>query len=221
MSALRFPRLRGVLGARLGVCAGARPSAVARCAGGRAAALALAYRDAAGPVRPLPLRASHRCIFLDCRLTSLSQLGRVNRIRRLLGQCPAGPQSGSCRLDLGSCDAPLGPGVGTSAVENPPPPLFSSHTFKTREERRPRPDLCLTRCLCAQERGPGSHGLLSASQAALMRLTQQAHQLAFDAVFLRIKQQLLLVPKMEVSPRPAPAPGGGPPAVPAPLQLAA
>lgn len=179
-------------------------------------------------MRPLPLRASHRCIFLDCRLTSLSQLGRVNRIRRLLGQCPAGPQSGSCRLDLGSCDAPLGPGVGTSAVENPPaptvflpPPLFSSHTFKTREERRPRPDLCLTRYLCAQERGPGSHGLLSASQAALMRLTQQAHQLAFDAVFLRIKQQLLLVPKMEVSPRPAPAPGGGPPAVPAPLQLAA
>ncbi|XP_016010991.2 conserved oligomeric Golgi complex subunit 7 [Rousettus aegyptiacus] len=48
-----------------------------------------------------------------------------------------------------------------------------------------------------KERGPGSHGLLSASQAALMRLTQQAHQLAFDAVFLRIKQQLLLVPKME------------------------
>lgn len=54
-----------------------------------------------------------------------------------------------------------------------------------------------------------------------MRLTQQAHQLAFDAVFLRIKQQLLLVPKMEVSPRPALAPGGGPPVVPAPLQLAA
>lgn len=33
-----------------------------------------------------------------------------------------------------------------------------------------------------------------------MRLNQQAHQLAFDSVFLRIKQQLLLVPKMEVSP---------------------
>lgn len=119
-----------------GVGAGARPSAVARCAGGRAAALALAYRDAAGPVLPLPLRASHRCIFLDCRLTSLSQLGRVNRIRRLLGQCPAGPQSGSCRLDLGSCDAPPGPGVGTSAVENHPPP----HCFPLTHSKRVRSD---------------------------------------------------------------------------------
>lgn len=48
-----------------------------------------------------------------------------------------------------------------------------------------------------KEKGSSSHGLLSASQAALMRLNQQAHQLAFDSVFLRIKQQLLLVPKME------------------------
>ena len=34
---------------------------------------------------------------------------------------------------------------------------------------------------------------------ALTRLNQQAHQLAFDSVFLRIKQQLLLVSKMDVS----------------------
>ncbi|XP_061456184.1 conserved oligomeric Golgi complex subunit 7 isoform X3 [Rhineura floridana] len=42
-----------------------------------------------------------------------------------------------------------------------------------------------------------SHNLLSASRSALMRLNQIAHQLAFDSVFLRIKQQLLLVAKME------------------------
>nr|KAF6354593.1 component of oligomeric golgi complex 7 [Myotis myotis] len=48
-----------------------------------------------------------------------------------------------------------------------------------------------------KEKGSGNHNLLSASRAALTRLNQQAHQLAFDSVFLRIKQQLLLIPKME------------------------
>uniref|UniRef100_A0A8D1FFM7 Conserved oligomeric Golgi complex subunit 7 n=1 Tax=Sus scrofa TaxID=9823 RepID=A0A8D1FFM7_PIG len=42
-----------------------------------------------------------------------------------------------------------------------------------------------------------NHNLLSASRAALTRLNQQAHQLAFDSVFLRIKQQLLLISKMD------------------------
>ncbi|XP_070617012.1 conserved oligomeric Golgi complex subunit 7 [Erythrolamprus reginae] len=42
-----------------------------------------------------------------------------------------------------------------------------------------------------------SHNLLSASRSAFTRLNQLAHQLAFDSVFLRIKQQLLLVAKME------------------------
>uniref|UniRef100_A0A2D4KHH3 Conserved oligomeric Golgi complex subunit 7 n=1 Tax=Micrurus paraensis TaxID=1970185 RepID=A0A2D4KHH3_9SAUR len=42
-----------------------------------------------------------------------------------------------------------------------------------------------------------SHNLLSASRSAFTRLNQMAHQLAFDSVFLRIKQQLLLVAKME------------------------
>ncbi|KAM6423601.1 conserved oligomeric Golgi complex subunit 7 isoform 1-T2 [Liasis olivaceus] len=42
-----------------------------------------------------------------------------------------------------------------------------------------------------------SHSLLSASRSAFTRLNQLAHQLAFDSVFLRIKQQLLLVAKME------------------------
>ncbi|XP_023607326.1 conserved oligomeric Golgi complex subunit 7 isoform X2 [Myotis lucifugus] len=49
-----------------------------------------------------------------------------------------------------------------------------------------------------KEKGSGNHNLLSASRAALTRLNQQAHQLAFDSVFLRIKQQLLLIPKMEI-----------------------
>ncbi|XP_066131952.1 conserved oligomeric Golgi complex subunit 7 isoform X1 [Saccopteryx bilineata] len=49
-----------------------------------------------------------------------------------------------------------------------------------------------------KEKGSSSsHSLLSTSRAALTRLNQQAHQLAFDSVFLRIKQQLLLLPKME------------------------
>ncbi|XP_026543900.1 conserved oligomeric Golgi complex subunit 7 [Notechis scutatus] len=42
-----------------------------------------------------------------------------------------------------------------------------------------------------------SHNLLSAPRSAFTRLNQLAHQLAFDSVFLRIKQQLLLVAKME------------------------
>ncbi|VTJ63481.1 Hypothetical predicted protein [Marmota monax] len=48
-----------------------------------------------------------------------------------------------------------------------------------------------------KEKGSSNHNLLAAPRAALTRLTQQAHQLAFDSVFLRIKQQLLLVSKMD------------------------
>nr|XP_060504770.1 conserved oligomeric Golgi complex subunit 7 [Panthera onca] len=48
-----------------------------------------------------------------------------------------------------------------------------------------------------KEKGSSNHNLLSASRMALTRLNQQAHQLAFDSVFLRIKQQLLLVSKMD------------------------
>ncbi|XP_074052337.1 conserved oligomeric Golgi complex subunit 7 isoform X3 [Macrotis lagotis] len=48
-----------------------------------------------------------------------------------------------------------------------------------------------------KEKGSSNHNLLSASRVALIRLNQQAHQLAFDSVFLRIKQQLLLISKME------------------------
>ncbi|XP_030098374.1 conserved oligomeric Golgi complex subunit 7 isoform X3 [Mus musculus] len=48
-----------------------------------------------------------------------------------------------------------------------------------------------------KEKGSSNHNLLSASRTALTRLNQQAHQLAFDSVFLRIKQQLLLVSRMD------------------------
>uniref|UniRef100_A0A8D0GYR2 Conserved oligomeric Golgi complex subunit 7 n=1 Tax=Sphenodon punctatus TaxID=8508 RepID=A0A8D0GYR2_SPHPU len=48
-----------------------------------------------------------------------------------------------------------------------------------------------------KDKGTSNHTLLSGSRSALTRLNQLAHQLAFDSVFLRIKQQLLLVPKME------------------------
>ncbi|XP_063573271.1 conserved oligomeric Golgi complex subunit 7 isoform X3 [Pongo abelii] len=48
-----------------------------------------------------------------------------------------------------------------------------------------------------KEKGSSNHNLLAAPRAALTRLNQQAHQLAFDSVFLRIKQQLLLISKMD------------------------
>ncbi|XP_053550553.1 conserved oligomeric Golgi complex subunit 7 [Bombina bombina] len=48
-----------------------------------------------------------------------------------------------------------------------------------------------------KEKGAVSTSLLPASRSALTRQNQMAHQLAFDSVFLQIKQQLLLVPKME------------------------
>ncbi|XP_048465333.1 conserved oligomeric Golgi complex subunit 7 [Rhincodon typus] len=48
-----------------------------------------------------------------------------------------------------------------------------------------------------KEKGTGNNNLLSEARAALTRLNQQAHQLAFDSVFLRIKQQLAQVPRME------------------------
>ncbi|NXH21921.1 COG7 protein, partial [Bucco capensis] len=48
-----------------------------------------------------------------------------------------------------------------------------------------------------KEKGSSSQQLLSCCRAALSHLNQLAHLLAFDSVFLRIKQQLLLLPKME------------------------
>ncbi|XP_049645464.1 LOW QUALITY PROTEIN: conserved oligomeric Golgi complex subunit 7 [Suncus etruscus] len=48
-----------------------------------------------------------------------------------------------------------------------------------------------------KEKGSSNHNLLSTSRVALTCLNQQAHQLAFDSVFLRIKQQLLLVCRMD------------------------
>ncbi|XP_073492801.1 conserved oligomeric Golgi complex subunit 7-like isoform X2 [Aquarana catesbeiana] len=48
-----------------------------------------------------------------------------------------------------------------------------------------------------KEKGAINAGLLSSTRSALTRQNQVAHQLAFNSVFLRIKQQLLWVPKME------------------------
>lgn len=52
--------------------------------------------------------------------------------------------------------------------------------------------------LVSQEKGTGNSSLLSEPRSALIRLNQQANQLAFDSVFLQIKHQLCLVSKMEV-----------------------
>ncbi|NWX32732.1 COG7 protein, partial [Notiomystis cincta] len=48
-----------------------------------------------------------------------------------------------------------------------------------------------------KEKGSSKHSLLAPWRAALGRLNQLSHHLAFDSVFLRIKQQLLLLPRME------------------------
>ncbi|KAM9773928.1 conserved oligomeric Golgi complex subunit 7 [Syngnathus typhle] len=48
-----------------------------------------------------------------------------------------------------------------------------------------------------KEKGAGNSNLLAEPRAALTRLNQQAHQLAFDSVFLQIKHQLSPVAKME------------------------
>lgn len=49
-----------------------------------------------------------------------------------------------------------------------------------------------------QEKGTGNSSLLAETRSALTRLNQQANQLAFDSVFLQIKQQLFLLNKPEV-----------------------
>ncbi|XP_031170903.1 conserved oligomeric Golgi complex subunit 7 [Sander lucioperca] len=48
-----------------------------------------------------------------------------------------------------------------------------------------------------KEKGTGNSSLLAKPRAALIRLNQQANQLAFDSVFLQIKHQLCLISKME------------------------
>ncbi|XP_019739039.1 conserved oligomeric Golgi complex subunit 7 [Hippocampus comes] len=48
-----------------------------------------------------------------------------------------------------------------------------------------------------KEKGAGNSNLLAEPRAALTRLNQQAHQLAFDSVFLQIKHQLAAIAKME------------------------
>ncbi|XP_061561963.1 conserved oligomeric Golgi complex subunit 7 [Phycodurus eques] len=54
-----------------------------------------------------------------------------------------------------------------------------------------------------KEKGAGNSNLLAEPRAALVRLNQQAHQLAFDSVFLQIKHQLSPIAKMESQESPA------------------
>ncbi|CAI5792477.1 conserved oligomeric Golgi complex subunit 7 [Podarcis lilfordi] len=78
-----------------------------------------------------------------------------------------------------------------SPLKNP----WQEHNYLQQES--PAEYAALLETLYTLKEKGTSHNLLSASRSALMRLNQQAHQLAFDSVFLRIKQQLLLVSKME------------------------
>ncbi|KAL8174937.1 UNVERIFIED_CONTAM: Golgi transport complex subunit 7 [Gekko kuhli] len=78
-----------------------------------------------------------------------------------------------------------------SAVKNP----WQEYNYLQQEN--PGEYATLLETLCALKEKGTSHNLLTAPRSALTRLNQLAHQLAFDSVFLRIKQQLLQVPRME------------------------
>lgn len=70
---------------------------------------------------------------------------------------------------------------------------------KARLHLHPQPHVTsLLSPLLLQEKATGNSSLLAEPRSALTRLNQQANQLAFDSVFLQIKQQLCLVSKIEV-----------------------
>ncbi|NWX91226.1 COG7 protein, partial [Nothoprocta pentlandii] len=80
----------------------------------------------------------------------------------------------------------------SSSVKNP----WQEYNYLLKENPSEYASLMET-LYTLKEKGTSNHNLLSSSRAALSHLNQLAHHLAFDSVFLRIKQQLLLVPKME------------------------
>ncbi|XP_042294025.1 conserved oligomeric Golgi complex subunit 7 isoform X2 [Sceloporus undulatus] len=83
------------------------------------------------------------------------------------------------------------PSEKPSPLKNP----WQEHNYLQQES--PAEYAALLEMLYTLKEKGTSHNLLSASRSALARLNQVTHQLAFDSVFLRIKQQLLLVAKME------------------------
>ncbi|NXL78858.1 COG7 protein, partial [Leptocoma aspasia] len=79
-----------------------------------------------------------------------------------------------------------------SSVKNP----WQEYNYLVKENPSEYASLMET-LYTLKEKGTSNLSLLSAWRVALGRLNQLAHQLAFDSVFLRIQQQLLLVPRME------------------------
>ncbi|XP_010568816.1 PREDICTED: conserved oligomeric Golgi complex subunit 7 isoform X2 [Haliaeetus leucocephalus] len=79
-----------------------------------------------------------------------------------------------------------------SSVKNP----WQEYNYLLKENPSEYANLMET-LYTLKEKGTSNHNLLSSSRSALSRLNQLAHHLAFDSVFLRIKQQLLLISKME------------------------
>ncbi|XP_053132642.1 conserved oligomeric Golgi complex subunit 7 [Hemicordylus capensis] len=84
-----------------------------------------------------------------------------------------------------------------AAEEKPSAPRNPWQEHNYLQQASPAEYAALLETLYTLKEKGTSHGLLSASRSALARLNQQAHQLAFDSVFLRIKTQLLQVAKME------------------------
>ncbi|XP_077173189.1 conserved oligomeric Golgi complex subunit 7 isoform X3 [Paroedura picta] len=91
-----------------------------------------------------------------------------------------------------SCGLPESGSERPSATKNP----WQEYNYLQQES--PAEYATLLETLYALKEKGTSHNLLAAPRAALTRLNQLAHQLAFDSVFLRIEQQLLQVPRMEV-----------------------
>nr|XP_020660453.1 conserved oligomeric Golgi complex subunit 7 [Pogona vitticeps]XP_020660454.1 conserved oligomeric Golgi complex subunit 7 [Pogona vitticeps]XP_020660455.1 conserved oligomeric Golgi complex subunit 7 [Pogona vitticeps] len=88
-------------------------------------------------------------------------------------------------------------GFPDAAQEKPSPARnpWKEHNYLQQES--PEDYAALLETLYTLKEKGTNHHLLADSRSALTRLNQLAHQLAFDSVFFRIKQQLLLVAKME------------------------
>ncbi|XP_066496653.1 conserved oligomeric Golgi complex subunit 7 [Tiliqua scincoides] len=88
-------------------------------------------------------------------------------------------------------------GLQESGADRPSPVKNPWQEYNYLQQESPADYAALLETLYTLKEKGTSHSLLPAPRAALARLNQLAHQLAFDSVFLRIKQQLLLVAKME------------------------
>ncbi|KAJ7305799.1 hypothetical protein JRQ81_010165 [Phrynocephalus forsythii] len=89
-------------------------------------------------------------------------------------------------------------GLPASAPDPQGPPRNPWREHNYLQQESPEDYAALLETLYTLKEKGTNHNLLASSRSALARLNQLAHQLAFDAVFLRIRQQLLWAAKMEI-----------------------